>query len=334
MNESLLKLYCKYHPEFLESLEIFSECNKNRLLKNLKTQNTKSNFLSIVSEIQFGELFTKLNFEIEYEKKYKNQQTPDWSLFSKKTTTICEVYRLDKSKKVQEYTDFENEIKEALRKLEYNYLIEINLVKNDFDIASFNTAVIINQVKNWLISSAKVKGDKIIVNSNFAFEIKNINTKVNHLCFIGPAMRIDYKPHKLAQEKHLSENEITKKLKKYKEIILDENLAFIICISIDFVSGFEISECVQYFLGKEINYIDYGNPLFENYESENWGSWWTELGEFYSNPQLSGILILYNNSFTFLINPNRSQRIYDKEYNLLKEKLLSIKSTKLKDLST
>ncbi len=104
MNESLLNLYCNYHPEFLENLEIFSEYNKNRILKNLKTQNSKSNFLSTVAEIKFGELFTKLNFTIEYEKKYKNNQTPDWTLFSNKLNAICEVYRLGKSEKDQVYS--------------------------------------------------------------------------------------------------------------------------------------------------------------------------------------------------------------------------------------
>lgn len=325
MNESLLNLYCNYHPEFLESLEIFSEYNKNRILKNLKTQNSKSNFLSTVSEIKFGELFTKLNFTIEYEKKYKNKQTPDWTLFSNNLNVICEVYRLGKSEKDQVYSDFENEIKEVLGKLEYNYFIRIDFFENDFDIQSFDTFVVIAEVKEWLCKSDKVIGDKIIVNTNFEFEIIKTNTNVNHLCFIGPAKSIDYKPHKLKQLKHLSDNEITKKLKKYNDIISDENLAFIICISIDFVSGFDITDFTEYFLGMGVENIDYGNSLYENEEFKNWGSTWTELGEFYNNPQLSGILIHYNNSFTFLINPNKNQIIHNKENKLFKEKLLSLK---------
>ncbi len=36
MNESLLNLYCNYHPDFLEKLEIFSVANKETDSKKFK----------------------------------------------------------------------------------------------------------------------------------------------------------------------------------------------------------------------------------------------------------------------------------------------------------
>lgn len=324
MNVSLLDLYCSYHPEFLNSLEIFSEINKKRILKNLKTHQNKNNFLSTIAEVKFGELFTKLNFEIEYDKKYYNKQTPDWSLIYENSVAICEVYRLGKSKKDQIYCDFENQIKEVLVKLRYNYFIKINFFDEDIDLSKFNTNIIINEVEDWLRKSTKVIGDRIIVNTNFEFEVIKTNTNVNHLCFIGPAKSIDYKPHKLKQVEYLNDNEITKKLKKYNNVILKENLAYFICVSVDFVSGFDIADFSEFFLGMGVENIDYGTPFNEPEEFKHWGSTWTELGKFYDNPQLSGIIIYYNNSFTFLINPNQKQIIYHEKNNLIKEKLLKI----------
>ena len=138
MNESLLNLYCSYHPEFLNSLEIFSETNKKRIQKKLNSIQNRNSFLSTVAEIKFGELFNKLNLEIEYDKKYKNKQTPDWTLNSKNSTAICEVYRLGKSEKDQAFSDFENQIKESLKKLQYSYFIRVHFIEENFDISLFD----------------------------------------------------------------------------------------------------------------------------------------------------------------------------------------------------
>lgn len=324
MNEYLLNLYCSYHPDFLEKLEIFSETNKKRILKNLKSTKQKNNFLSTVAEIKFGELFNKLNLEIEYEKKFYTKQTPDWSLNFENSSAICEVYRLGKSEKDEMFSDFENQIRESLEKLQYNYFIKIYLFNEDFDITKFEARTIIRELKSWLKNSPKIVGDKIIIYDHFVFEIIKVNTNINNLCIIGPAKSIDYKPHKLKQIESLRENEISKKLKKYNEIISKEELAYFICVYIDFISGFNIDDFKEYFLGIGVQNIDFETPVGKLDEFKHLGSTWTELGEFYNNLQLSGIIIFYNNSFYFLINPIQKQVIHHHKNYFLKEKLLSI----------
>lgn len=328
MNESLLNLFCSYHPEFLKSLEIFSEINKKRILKKLTNEQNRNSFLSTIAEIRFGELFSNLNLQIEYDKKYSNKQTPDWSLNIESSTAICEVYRLGKSEKDQMFSDFENQVKEPLAKLKYNYFIKILYAEDNIDISSQDVSLIIQEVEDWLKKSSKVVGDKITVNRIYIFEVVKINTKVNHICFIGPAKSIDYKPHKLKQSNYQKENEITKKLKKYDDIIEKEKLPYFICVYVDFISGFETDDFRQYFLGREVENLDFDTPINETHQFEYFGSSWTELGEFYNNLQLSGIIIFYNNNYSFLINPTQNQIIHDFKNQILKEKLLSINDTK------
>lgn len=329
MNESLLNLYCNYHPEFLERLEMFSEVNKKRILKKLNNEKNRNSFLSTIAEIRFGELFSKLNLQIEYDKKYNNKQTPDWSLNIENSSAICEVYRLGKSEKDQMFSDFENQIKEPLGELQYNYFIKIIFIEDDIDISIYDVSSIVQEVEDWLKKSSKVVGDKITINRIFMFEIVKINTEVSHICFIGPAKSIDYKPHKLKQPKFLKDNEITKKLKKYNDLITNEELPYFICVYVDFISGFDTDDFRQYFLGMGVENIDFGTQINEIDEFEHFGSSWTELGEFYNNPQLSGIIILYNNCFSFLINPIQSQIVHDFKNQFLKEKLLSMNNQKI-----
>lgn len=324
MNESLLNLYCNYHPDFLEKLEIFSVANKKRILKNLKSTKQKNIFLSTVAEIKFGELFNSLNLEIEYEKKFYTKQTPDWSLNFENSIAICEVYRLGKSEKDEIFSNFENQIRELLEKLQYNYFIKIHLFNEDFDITKFEVEIIINELKSWLKSSSKIVGDKVIICDLFVFEIIKVNTNINHICSIGPAKSIDYKPQKLKQIDNLRENEISKKLKKYNEIISKEELAYFICVYIDFISGFDIEDFKEYFLGIGVENIDFETAVGKSDEFKHLGSTWTELGEFYNNLQLSGIIIFYNNSFYCLMNPIQKQVIHNQKNYFLKEKLLSI----------
>ncbi len=74
---------------------------------------------------------------------------------------------------------FENQIRESLEKLQYNYFIKIHLFNEDFDITKFEVEIIINELKSWLKSSSKIVGDKVIICDLFVFEIIKVNTNIN-----------------------------------------------------------------------------------------------------------------------------------------------------------
>ena len=319
--ENLLNLYCSYHPEFLNSLEVFSELNKNRILKTLNNEKEKMNFLSTVAEIQFGLFFVKLGLEIEYDKKYPNNQKPDWSIIVSDSIVIAEVYRLGKSQKDQARSDFEYPLMKKLEKLTHRYLIKMTFLDEYFDTAKFNIDQIVKELDNWLTNGRKNKGETIILQKNFLFEIRKIDTPKNHLYCIGNASTIEIKQEKLEQLGKLNPNQISKKLTKYNSLILENNSPYILCVSIDFGSGFDFNDFNEYFIGKGVENIDFGTPLGNMEEFKQWGKTWTELGEFYNNPTLSGLILLYNNEFRFIPNPNRNQVIYEQKYEKLLNKL-------------
>ena len=251
---SLLESYKDNHPSFESKLEIFPEAIQKQLSKKLTNESNKDNFLSTISEISFGELFTKLEIEVEYDKKFANNQKPDWFLSVGDSQAICEVYRLNRSNNDQ---------------------IRSNLLRE------------------------MTKGISYKIPSN-----------------------IEYKPHKLEQLSHHQPNEITKKLKKYNDLISNDKLPYFICIDIHFLSGFEPSDFYEHFKSPGVDYGKFDDAT-NQFEHLNGNS--TELGLFYDNPQLSGIITYYNCEFQILLNPLSKQLLYKEINTSLLNKLNEIK---------
>jgi len=145
---SLLKLYCTYHPDFMERLNSFTKINGDRLLKKLNDAQNKTAFLSTISEIKFGELFQKLKLDIINDYKIE-KKTPDWTLNSSTLPIICEVYRLGKSNQDQVKFDFENLLKENLENivsdLKLYFTIDYNTVIDEMEIEKIR-----EDVKLWI----------------------------------------------------------------------------------------------------------------------------------------------------------------------------------------
>ncbi len=320
--ENLLEIYCNYHPDFYDTLKPFQENIKQKILENLQNAENKAKFRSIIAEIQFGLKFYELGFHLDYEKKYFNKQTPDWTISIENTSAICEVYRLGKSLKDQERSDFENDLIEQIERLPFNYFVRIKFLREYFETINYDVDTIINGLKSWFSKSERSIGDKIVLNENFSFEVTKNNSRVNHICCTGNTNSIDIKPDKLIQFKHLKrDNEITKKLSKYKSLISKMKLPYFIAVSIDFTSGFDYEDFKEYFLGKGIEFIDFDSPIAKSKQFNHLGKEWTELGSFHDNLQLSGLIILYNNRFRLLLNPLKNQGIYKNENLLILEKL-------------
>lgn len=321
--KSLIEIYSEYHPDFPESLNVFSESTRKQIIKKLKCEKSKVNFRSTLAEIQFGELFNNLGFEIDYDYKFGNGQTPDWKISKGNSTAICDVYRLGKTNDDQLRSDFENQILERLEKLPFEYYLQIYFIDEYFDLSLYDINFIIYEVENWIGATSKNVGDKLMVYDNFEFEIKKINTKKNHVCCMGNANSIQIKTEKIKQHENLRPNEITKKLTKYSSIISNNELPYFIAVSIDFVSGFNHDDFIEYFLGRGVEFIDYEKKLAPDVFN-HLGKNWTELGEFYNNLQLSGIITHYGGTFRLLLNPCKLQRIHNDKNILIKEKLLGI----------
>lgn len=323
--ENLLKTYCGYHPDFIDTLTLFPENIKQKFLGYLQNTESKDKFRSIIAEIQFGLQFHNLGFQLDFEKIYFNNQTPDWTISNMDSNAICEVYRLGMSAKDQIRSDFEIKLLEKLQALPFNYFVRITFLEEYFDSACHDMNLIIGYIQSWLKKSERNIGDRIRIENNFLFEITKIDSKLNHLCCIGNANSIDIKPGKIIQYEHLKrDNEISRKISKYNELISKIESPYFIAVSIDFTSGFDYEDFEEYFLGKGVEFVDFDTPIANLEQFNHLGKEWTELGIFYNNPQLSGLLILKGNEFKLLLNPMKNQVIYRKENESLLEQVKNL----------
>jgi hypothetical protein len=330
MSMSVLDEYLGYHPEFIDSLTVFQEDTRKKILKRLKNENDRRNFISTVAEVRFGKLFSELGFGLEYEKKFPNNQRPDWLIALNESTAICDVYRLGKSDKDQIRSDFENKLIEKLQQIPKKCFIKTHFINEYFDTTLYDLDVISKAVEDWL-SSSRQTGDSILVADNFEFEVRKADTDVEHVCCFGNVSSIDIKTQKVKQVENLTPNEITKKLNKYDDIISEHRMPFFICVYIDFVSGFDHRDFVERFLGRGVEFIDFGTPIANHEQFRHMGQSWTELGEFYNNLQLSGIVTFFNERFELLLNPNKGQVVYEQKYSQLLRQLMTLTVDKDKE---
>lgn len=205
---NLLTLFCAYHPDFMEKLSSFSEINRDRLLKKLKSADNKTTFRSTISEIRFGEFFKKLDFEIEYDKRIDNK-TPDWTLNNTTLPIICEVYRLGKSSKDQKRSDFENSLKEKLAKIPSNLLIKITIDDEYDNFDKLQIDLLKSKVELW-IEKQPIINEELNLDYEIKFKVMAVSNSNQFLSCINSGI-IDYKPGKVKQIENEYPNEVTKK---------------------------------------------------------------------------------------------------------------------------
>lgn len=108
--ENLFNQLCIKYPDFSNSLDLFPEKVKHTILEKLKKEKDETKFTSTLAEIDFGLMFIKLGFRLEYDKLY-NKQTPDWTISIGESKAICEVYRLGRSVNDQIISDSQSKHK-------------------------------------------------------------------------------------------------------------------------------------------------------------------------------------------------------------------------------
>lgn len=306
---SFYKKLIKTKPSFLEEIESFSEGIP--ILKKLKSTNIDlTTFNSTISEFRFGQRFEKIGFELKYDFPYDNQK-PDWTIIHNNEVTICEVYRLGKSKKDEFREYFSNQLYEEIELIPTKYIIRVSFLEEYFEANQYIIQEIINELNVWLSKNPSLQ-DKLIIKDNFAFEIITVNSKYTKTRCLRNINSIDIKPQKLKQLDSLKyPNKITDKLFKYTALINKTHSPYLLCIDIDFVSGFDFNDFVSYFRGTQTTFADYGKHFLGHPELNCLGETWSDLGIFYSNPQISGLLLRFNNEIRLLLNPNKNQVIYN-----------------------
>lgn len=305
---------------------------QSKFIRLLKKEKDKQNFQSLLSELKFGTILTQVSSELSHEKKI-GLLTPDWHVSLNSKNSIFEVYRLGKSNKDSNLDDLYGFIDSKISDLKYNIYVQIHIHDKLPNYSIKEIEQLIPEVHSWLDRNQSKLNATQNFGDIFELEIVKINTaKPYILCTLGPRT-IDQKPQKLEQVDGLKDNEITKKLKKYADIISKYNLPYFLCVDIDFVSGFHFSDFKEHFLSKSTEFAIYES---DRVHLPDWGKEWSVLGEFYNQGTkeiLSGILVIENNHIKILLNPNKKQVIYSDQYTSLLQKINALDNYKLFDIN-
>lgn len=303
---------------------------QSKFYRMLEAEKDKQNINAIVSELKFGTLLAQGEAIIAHEKKM-DSLTPDWTLSINQNISIFEVYRLGKSNKDNKIDEIYDLIGAKIETLSYSIYVEISVHDSCLTKSIEEIQSPMSDVYKWLENNR----NNLYATQNFEklFEltIVKVHTSKSHiLCIYGPRI-IDQKPHKLKQTEKLKDNEITKKLKKYANIISEYKVPYFLCVDIDFASGFHYSDFEEYFFYQSAEFLDYDSHHLHLPEV---GKKWSILGEFYNaeiRKNLSGLLIIDDNIIKTLINPCKEQRIHSKRYKDLIIQIRALDNTKLYD---
>lgn len=309
-------------PDFLiEKLKPINDNLSRRIIKSFNKERDKNNFISTLAELKFVHQFNEIGFNIEYEKKYKlksGEKTPDLTLELNGKNFIGEVYRLGSSEKDDKITQFIDKVGDVLSGIESDYLLLMEFKNKSYDFIDFDFNHFEDSIEIWIRNKPRLN-DVLNYNSGIDFVVLHKGNWVTTQLISDPII-MNIKSEKLTQKEYLSDNEITKKILKYKEIIKQREVPYFLCIETDFNSGFHFSEFSERFHHFETDVVD-----FEK-NKEIWlmmgkGKCWSVLGDFYKYPFLSGILILLNNEYKLLLSPLKSQVIYEKRYEPILKKI-------------
>ncbi|MES2850868.1 MAG: hypothetical protein V4685_17540 [Bacteroidota bacterium] len=301
---TLWEKYLEYHPEFLERLNSIEDNAKKKFMKKLTRENDKENFLSIVTEFQFYELFSNRGFEIQMEKEYmldygKSKYKPDFTIKKHEHKIIVEVLKLNMTNKDRKRSDFENRLWEEVENIQISCGVKMDFLDEYFDVSLYDEKEIASDFSSWLSQNCVLNAE-VILYENFKFTITSITQKHQHVCIIGNSNSIDIDIRRL----NSLNSEFVKKFQKYSSLIDNLNMPYIICLKIDFHAG--INE-------NELFWAMYGDLLFyqhlNKYESEMNGFYYTHIN---AVKHVSGVLLMLNNKTYYYNNFSLYNKLDDK----------------------
>ncbi|RKS42504.1 hypothetical protein BC962_3262 [Gillisia mitskevichiae] len=328
LNREKCIAFGKDPDKIIEKLEPIDKNLSNRILKRFNREKDRNNFISTLTELKFIRVFNELNFTIEYEKTYKSEnqdKTPDLTLDFKGNKLIGEIYRLGSSQKDDTIIQFIDKIIDILSEIESDNALFIKFKNDKINFNEFDFTPLKERIENWIKTKPEIHST-LNYNEDIDFEII-YKGKWKTTQLLSDTIFLNIKSEKLSQSENLSNNEITRKILKYSDIVKQEEIPYILCVETDLNAGFHFSDFSERFHHSETEVLD-----FEKYK-DIWlkngkGKCWSILGDFYKYPFLSGLLILLNNEYKLLLSPLRNQIIYEKRYEeifkMLTKKFASI----------
>ncbi len=261
--------------QFYDTLLKLDAMKINILNKDVIKRFKSMDFINIYHELLVGKVFNENGFSITHNPKINNQ-TPDWMISKNNKECIIEVFTSNK------YYDLVKESKQLtifsakLQKLKYSFTVSIN--NSRFD-KSLNSIQKINNAINEVINhiDRKTSNELPVLSLSCGIDLTfRYSSNKNNIFIKGSAKMLKggvytYRIVKAIQEKY----------NKYKQLINDNKLPFIICCT---------TENFNRMNTENFNTIIFGNKSNSGVLTIN------------RCEEVSGFLILKNNYYHNVIN--------------------------------
>lgn len=145
-----MNLFDKFFLErfdLLESFQAFDTKHRLGILKSLREETDETQFLSLVTEINFGTFFDNFCSSVAYEKSY-GKFTPDWTFKMNDQDIVAEVLRLNPSASDKAVLDFDNTFMNAIHEIKIGCFLSFD--HDEINRDSIDIEKCKNLVEKWL----------------------------------------------------------------------------------------------------------------------------------------------------------------------------------------
>ncbi|WKN32082.1 hypothetical protein PZB74_01775 [Porifericola rhodea] len=297
---SLYEMYISGRKSFETELQVFNDQTKRKVLNKLRKERNRMNFLSHITEINFGFFYAQNGALLEYEKKYRVDgkiNEPDWTIYLNGQVIIGEVLRLNLIHSEQSIKEFEEQLVNRVKQIKGNYCLQIDYKNQYFLPSDYNLDFIIEELVKWLTEPRSLM-DQVVLFDNFSFKIVKVDTALDNIIVSSNVGLINIDKRRLESKNSI----FNQKVNKYVDLINSIRLPYIINLYIDPDSGIDEIDVFSFLYGKTI-------------DDRTINSIYTDLntGLFYSDNKsikyLSGVLLRYNNTHIYFHNYYKDNKL-------------------------
>jgi len=301
---NIFALYFDGRDDLLGAIKLFDTKHHAGLVASLNKETKETDFLSTITEINFGLFFDKISNTVQYNKTYENL-TPDWTLTINGQNIIAEVLRLNPSSSDKVKLDFDNDFMEAMHQIMVGCFLSFDYDEKEIKRENIDIPKCTILVEKWLKTKPAIN-DTLVLFDTIELQIISYPPNIDHTCLAGGGGSINFDYRRLKGDR----STLLRKTQKYSSIIENYNLPYIVCIYMDFHTWFKKDDLYTTLYGLSTEHEAEINFLSHNIEN----------ALYYANTivrqNVSGVLLRQNDEFTYYHNFSKSNKLNNKNQEI------------------
>lgn len=219
--------------------------NERSILKKLSGKNSNDiyNFYSTCNEVILGKKIKDKGFEIQYEKSF-GKLIPDWCVSKNGVNIIIDVKSLFPTRKDINKHQFQDQLSSSIKGIKKNIYVRIRIAEDISDYDSINIEQNKIEFEKWL--KKNMNQGQIFKYENIIIEIVKIDTNYDHICVSMPGGIIDI------DDRRLFASETLNKANRYREIIENLGMSFILAIFNHPLNGLDYEDVQKLLYGPSL----------------------------------------------------------------------------------